>query len=256
MSDGCSWTFAPALLLFPRISVACGRAQLRHPPIPAMREVFILKISSLVFFLLSTVTLVTALSTNQWIVNMPSSYGPVTESLWTTCDPSGCTAVRREARFMYSINVILVLTAAYGAFFTADLLRVTFCQKTAGIKLSHMHILPVGLKVVQTLLFVAAFFALGAVVILSISFFRTHIKWTSLAMLSGIASITAGVFIMIGLSLYTHGSQKEKTTVHTEWSYSAGWVSSSLFLLTGVATLMICRKEPPWERPEPQEPRE
>lgn len=42
------------------------------------------------------------------------------------------------------------------------------------------------------MLFVAIFFALGSIVILGISFYRTHIKSTSLAMLSGIASIVAG----------------------------------------------------------------
>lgn len=126
------------------------------------------------------------------------------------------------------------------------------CAKTP----DYIHPRAAALKVVHIMLFVAVFFATGATLLLSVSFFQTRFKSTSLAMLSGIASIAAGIFIMIGMSVYTHGSKKEKAAVHSEWSFYTGWVASSLFLLTGLVTLMICRREHPQERQEPQEPQE
>ncbi|XP_053124035.1 lens fiber membrane intrinsic protein-like [Hemicordylus capensis] len=106
-----------------------------------MWEYHFFKFTSLSFYMLGTGLLITALSTDQWVVNYPTILGPASESLWTYCLPSGCGYLDRGRGFI-SVVIILGIGAVVGCFAILGIVAFSIWRNTFESCLNKAALMP------------------------------------------------------------------------------------------------------------------
>ncbi|XP_053124030.1 lens fiber membrane intrinsic protein-like isoform X2 [Hemicordylus capensis] len=98
-------------------------------------------------------------------------------------------------------------------------------------------------RVIHAMLFLAVCCAFGCLFFLGVSFVQKQVKSIPLVLLASIASLTAGAFIVTGMSVYTYELYKEKAVSQAHWSFYVAWISSGFFFLAGATIFLIRRTE-------------
>ncbi|XP_075764034.1 protein NKG7-like [Pelodiscus sinensis] len=99
------------------------------------------------------------------------------------------------------------------------------------------------LTVIRAFTLLAAIAGCLSCFVLLASFLRSHLRSVPLALLSFLASFTAGFCALVAMAMYTgeFSEAVNATQFIFGWSFGLGWAACPLFLLAGVVTLVAHR---------------